>query len=415
MKRSVQVGMYALAIVLALTWTAREAAPGSGSVRISEAAIQTQGSCPFHGRMFQLFEDLPVVNATVIVTGGGASTSSDSLGMFSLGLSPGLVQTLRFVTPTDAIVIWAKVALTNLNQFDDFEVLRQGTTDVRIGVTSNCQLLDLGVVEQARYEGPVSRPAMPQLPESFRPSAATLAATAPEGGAGNGGNVPWIGYMWSSAPVVTVGLCESQHTLMAGAAEQAIEVWKTAPGLGWKITRNDDACSPTFKEPKILVQREGPGFPRFAAGRALGLDAKGERCKVDLAGTACWMNQVTVELSVRAFDRLPPNQRVATVLHELGHALGLAHARSCSQQTVMWHDFFCPQLAATQVGADDIASANELLAETLRVLKAAAPVAPVAPAAPPQDGSGSSPPAGPPVDPPPAPGAEEGAAPMPVE
>jgi hypothetical protein len=326
-------------------------------------------NCAIDGIVVRLSDFEPASGVTLLLLGGGGSATTDTSGEFSLPVGPSSRTTLRVVTSTDVIVA----------TYTDYFVVEQGAADITFQVSSLCRFATVDFAQTSRVEGPVSRPNPPALPDGYKPSQETLDAKVPTASMGNAGNVPWIGYFWLTAPVVTVGVCDIFDYNTNIAVESAINRWETAANLGWKIVRNNDACKPDFPQPKLLIKREAVGRSRLVLGSTPATDMDGKECKVDLAGTICWVGTVTIKLNPAGFDRLSSTQQIATVLHEMGHAFGLAHTRGCGDSIMWYNTRRCESSPSLSPGNDDIASANDLLSETLRRLRPEAPMPPPMP------------------------------------
>lgn len=323
-------------------------------------------TCTLSGRYLSWSDDLPVSGIQIIHLAGG-STSTDASGIWRLVISDNGLVKLRVITP---VTVYNPSELLN---YGVAAVVPAGTVEVTYRITGLCfvELYDIGVVY--REEGPVSRPTPPPLPDGFRPSDATRAAVAPDSFPGNPANLPWLGGFWLSAPEVQVGICGPMDFGSQNAAEVAIQKWQeaTAAGLAWKLVRNDAACEDSFTQPRLLIKRQLVSQRRFVLGRTILTDTSGADCTIDLRGSSCWIGAATVALNPPGFDRLPRDEQMITVLHEVGHALGLAHNRGCGD-SLMWFDAGgCSGRSPDRPGIDDISSLNELLATTLKALRPA--------------------------------------------
>ncbi len=342
-------------------------APAAAAVDLSApgADAATQSVCTLSGGFLRLEDFEPAPNVTVLLTSGG-STTSDANGVWRLGIQNTGTVKVRVITTIDLI------------EFEELLLIPAGTAELTYVVNTSCRwaLTDFQVL--FLNEGPVSRPPAPPLPAGFVPSDITRAAAIPEPSqTANAANIPWFGAFWLTAPVVPVGICGYVDAAARSAAEIAIQRWLDAAtrGLAWTLVRNDDACIPDFAAPRLLIKQDQFSRSRAVLGRTTATDLDGKTCKFDLNGTTCWVGAATVTLNPPGFGRLNGERQVLTVMHEIGHALGLAHTRGCSE-SIMWFDAGgCGLSVLPPQGpsADDIASLNELLAVTLRALQTTAP------------------------------------------
>jgi hypothetical protein len=329
---------------------------------------QAEAQCALSGKFVRLSDDQPVSGVQVILLSGG-STSTDAAGAWRLPVSQtGMVKT-RVITPVS--VYDPATAIIFSGELLYAAVIPAGTSEVTYRMFGcSAELWDVSVV--FRDEGPVGRPVPPPAPAGWSMSEATRTAVIPESFPGNPGNLPWLGGFWLTAPVVTLGICPGMDHGTQIAAEEAIQRWQAAAdqGLAWKLIRDDAACDDSFRGPKMLIKRETVSSRRYILGRINMVDMDGQPCVPDLRGTTCWIGTVTVSLNPPGFDRLDRGEQMLTVLHEMGHALGLAHNRGCGD-SVMWFDAGgCSNARPPdRPGLDDISSLNELLAATLKALR----------------------------------------------
>jgi hypothetical protein len=147
--------------------------------------------------------------------------------------------------------------------------------------------------------------------------------------------------------------------LFAGAA---------ARGLAWQIPHEDAACASTYTGPKLLITHETVSEDDAPAAMTVLRDITGAPCNLAPGTSGCWVHSGTITLSAGSFDQLSEEQQALTMLRELVHALGLSHAITCGESLLVSAEI-CPDARPADLGADDIASLNELLAVTLQVLR----------------------------------------------
>lgn len=216
---------------------------------------------------------------------------------------------------------------------------------------------------------PAARPRPPALPPGFVPSEETLAATVPMVASGGTATVSWNGAFWLSAPVVTFGLCGVGDPESLAATEAALDAWRSAPGMSWRIVRNDDACGAEFDGPRVLVTREVLGddlaIDLTNLTRTTATDAARTPCD---AAAPCWTAATRLTINGPAFKEITVEARPLAMVQAVGRALGLGEATHCGA-TVMWTGSPCEGSPAGVPGVDDLTSLDELLAVTLRALR----------------------------------------------
>jgi hypothetical protein len=215
---------------------------------------------------------------------------------------------------------------------------------------------------------PAGRFTPPALPQGFAASAGTRSAQVTATSTGNAANVAWNGAFWLSAPNVPVGLCNVEDAATIAAATSALNrlAAATARGLGWQIARDDAACDSGFSQPRLLITRDTVPDDTSAARTGV-KDITGASCDVAAGAVGCWVNSGTITLNAAAFDMLTEEQQALTVLREIARALGLSHSTACTDSLLISADR-CPDATPADLGADDIASLNELLAAALKAL-----------------------------------------------
>lgn len=312
-------------------------------------------------RRYQLAEnDEPARDLTVTPAEGGSAVTPDWRGRWSLDAGTRRTVVVRVQSDADLLDI------TNRQGRRGTAAIPAGLVEVTYQLDAACHATVAGVVNVSPGSAR-GRPHPPPLPDDFHPSAATRAARPPQPGPGAGDRVPWTGSFWLTAPVVTAGICDITDPATRDAAEIALKRWQEASGLGWQIRRDDHVCDESVPGPKMLIVRE-----TVDDDTSLGeeyedaLDTPG--CDPDAAVSNCWIDIAYVTANPPGFDTLTRDEQIATMLHEIGHGLGLAHATICGE-TIMWADDACARSNRPLPGADDISSLNTLLTVTLAVLQ----------------------------------------------
>lgn len=339
--------------------------------------------------VYQLWTERPLSGVPVLIFPENYSLVTAADGTIVTGVSGDVPFTVRVVSPDYAIVIVKGAEW----------LVEPGTTDIKIDFDYRCMTYVAGWQVHSRIGGSVPRPQPPMLPDGFVPSPVTHLAKVPTYVSEIAANVPWGGLFRQTAPEVTIGICDIIEVRTKHAAETAIIRWEEAFGEGsWRLLRDDAACAPDFNRPKITIRRETfigrfsryvpflPFYGLFATPRTSVQDVNGLPCPLDLNGGACWAGSASIRLNPEGFEYLSDNAQVMAMVRQLGYALGLAEARACTA-SVMWSDPGCsvaPNLYP-EPGPDDIASMNELLGVTLKVLQAAAPAPAPAPGPPPDE------------------------------
>src|SRR5262249_13371366 len=139
---------------------------------------------------------------------------------------------------------------------------RQGSAAIPAGVAEVTYTLDqdcnsaVTAVKDISPGGARGRPKPPQLPDGFTPFVATLIAQLPARRPGTAANVAWARSFWTTAPVITAGICDIDDSVTKEAAEIAVRRWQESPNLGWQIKRDDSVCDDDVPGPKMLIVRE---------------------------------------------------------------------------------------------------------------------------------------------------------------
>ncbi|MBI2760292.1 MAG: hypothetical protein HYX51_02560 [Chloroflexi bacterium] len=306
--------------------------------------------------------DDPAHDVTVTLADGGARTTIDARGRWSLDVGPRRNVVVRVRSESGVLDV------TNRQGRRGSAAIPAGTAEVTYQLDAGCRASVVGVVsvEPGSARG---RPQPPPLPDGFRPSSATRAARAPAAGAGTAARVPWTGSFWLSAPSVTAGICNIADRATRDAAEAALRHWQDAEGFGWQLRRDDAVCDENAPGPKMLILRETVDDDSFL-GKEWEDAFDTPDCDPDAEITNCWIEVAYVAANPPGFDQLGRDEKAATMIHEIGHGLGLAHATVCAE-TIMWSADDCERSNRPPPGADDVASLNELLAATLAVLQRA--------------------------------------------
>lgn len=370
MKRGVvRVAVLMVALLFVAIFVARlfsggdETADGPAVAASEHAAPPTAETACIVSRRYLLREADRPPKSAVVRLGSGERLSPDREGRWQTEAEP-----------EAAVVVWveSKEALVDASEprrggrgADDAPVIPAGVAQATYRLDGECRVRDVDVRLVVSGAGSAERPAPPQPPAGYVPSAALLAFAMPAPGPGDGTNVPWTGDFWLTAPRITIGICRIRHRATREAAEVALTRWQEAPGLAWQLERDDAVCDASSPGPKVVVGRQRIGEDDLL-GREWTEYVDEPFCAED--DLACWTAVAHVVANPAGFDDLSFDLKVSTYIHELGHAFGLAHARRCGS-SVMWEDDSCDEANRPVPGEDDIASLNDLLIATVAALR----------------------------------------------
>jgi hypothetical protein len=180
-------------------------------------------------------------------------------------------------------------------------------------------------------------------------------------------SVPWENVLWSTMPNFTWAACD----LSAGTrkvVDLALGQWSyAAQNQGIPIHFTEVPCTNGSTQAQIAVfeassaELAGAGVPLDVDvfGLTLTRDANGRICMVDVTGP-CVAHASHIYLFTDNWqsDGLTSGQEAKTTAHEFGHAIGLAHARYCTYDSVMAQD--CEPIFKG-LGPDDVQSIDALV------------------------------------------------------
>ncbi len=179
--------------------------------------------------------------------------------------------------------------------------------------------------------------------------------------------VPWENVLWSTMPNFTWAACDlSANTRKV--VDLALGQWSyAAANQGIPVHFSELPCNNGNTQAQIAVieassaELASAGLPPDVDvfGLTLTRDASGRICMVDVTGP-CVARTTHIYLFSDNWqnDGLTNGQAAKTAAHEFGHAIGLAHARYCTFDSVMAQD--CEPILKG-LGPDDVQSIDVLV------------------------------------------------------